>query len=1019
MGDERWFEVKQLLDEALDLTPDARRAFLERVCGDDLALKAEVEAFLAHDNTADGFMETPAVDGSAPFSAIHGPPEAAPPQANEGGSSRKTGFFWVAAAAGVVFLVLAAGTTWKATRYFDEIPGFGWSTARAGGVWRVTQVASSGPATLLRPGDAIQAFNGDSRAGAIGPEAYALGLTPGSAYNVRVLRGQQVLDLALTVGVEPASVGLFVLYLMLAVSFCGMGMILGFSRPADRITQVGCLAGCAAGARLLELGASPFFGVGHGVALILDHALSLASPWHLALGYHFFYLFSLRRSRPWAALALVFYVVCALKAAVTGVFSLAALGGAGSLIQFQYAHPAWSTITDLLHASSVWGSFDIVVFGAFCGVVLRGYFLTHSPDHRRRFRWVAFGCVSGLLPLLLVLTSRLALWGMNATTLVDRIPWTTLIHAADACLAVLPASLAYAVVKYRVMEVSIVIRLGLQYLIARRLLEMVLLLPPTVLVFVLLEQRERTVQQLLLAPPLYLGVSLPVAWAVMRRYREPLMAAVDRRFFREANDRETLLRATLTRVREARRVEEVARIVSEAVDAAFHPMFICVLSRQAPDGPFAISHTSASALPHLAAQAASAVAQILASPSKSPFDVWTGNPSNAGPALAVAIRDGDNRPTGVLLLGARRSEEPYGGSERDLLQGIADQIGLALRILFLESQLDDDSSVRLVAPPSNRAPIELLPECPECGTCYDAATAIRCLTDGAQLIRRVPRELANRYRLLRRIGLGGMGAVYEAIDRELQRRVAIKVTRDTGLTHLAARSHSRCEARAIARLNHAGIVTIFDVGRFGEDGAYIVMELVEGQTWRAELGRRVLSLRAIAAWMSQLLDVLEAAHAAGVLHRDLKPENVLVTAASGEVHGRLKVVDFGLAALVTTDAHQHRLTIPNSIVGTLGYMSPEQLRGEACDERTDLFTAGIMAIEAISGIEPWTDSHYGPASVELVNRRLPAGLKEADRLGSVLRMCVALDPSDRFPTAASMSAELVPALLACAAVAVD
>src|SRR5687768_10909462 len=123
--------------------------------------------------------------------------------------------------------------------------------------------------------------------------------------------------------------------------------------------------------------------------------------------------------------------------------------------------------------------------------------------------------------------------------------------------------------------------------------------------------------------------------------------------------------------------------------------------------------------------------------------------------------------------------------------------------------------------------------------------------------------------------------------------------------------------------------------------------------------------------------------------------------APGPNGHRVKLVDFGLAALDSADSHPHRLTIPGSVVGTLGYMAPEQLRGERCDERSDLFAAGVMAIEAISGLSPWTHGRYGPASVDAIDRRLGAGV-QSETLRRVLGTCVALNPSDRFPAASQM-----------------
>src|SRR5262249_8233617 len=147
------------------------------------------------------------------------------------------------------------------------------------------------------------------------------------------------------------------------------------------------------------------------------------------------------------------------------------------------------------------------------------------------------------------------------------------------------------------------------------------------------------------------------------------------------------------------------------------------------------------------------------------------------------------------------------------------------------------------------------------------------------------------------------------------------------------------------QLVHPNIVAIHDYGTLSADGAYLVMERVPGCTWRSELEKRqVLGPQTAAQWFDQLLRGLEAAHVAGIVHRDLKPENVLVS------QDQIKILDFGIAKMGRAeDSGSYSLTLPGTVLGTLGYMAPEQLMGRGSDERSDLFSAGVMAVEAITG----------------------------------------------------------------------
>lgn len=393
------------------------------------------------------------------------------------------------------------------------------------------------------------------------------------------------------------------------------------------------------------------------------------------------------------------------------------------------------------------------------------------------------------------------------------------------------------------------------------------------------------------------------------------------------------------------------------------------------------------------------------------------------------MNDSENQLAGVLLLGEKKSEEPYDPNDRRLLLAIAHQIATAIEVGQLRAQIKRKSkSERQVLARLDAAQINLLRECPECGLCFDAS-AQQCAECGSDLILPLPveRTIEERYRLERLLGKGGMGAVYVATDLRLRRAVAVKLIHADYFGDKKLLRRFEKEAQTAARLSHPNIVRVFDYGRtqtggVTSSGAWLVMELVRGVTMREELNRLGrLSPELAADWFQQLLDGLEAAHLASIVHRDLKPENVLISRdAQGQPH--LQILDFGLAKLREASPLAGNpgeglttLTKPGTIVGTLFYMSPEQLSGEMAGEPSDIFTIGVMVAEALTGHRPF----YGktPADVlEAIWRRpfrFSGDSSELLALNRVVQRCLMVSPRHRYQTVAELQAELIPALRAC------
>jgi serine/threonine protein kinase/TolB-like protein/tetratricopeptide (TPR) repeat protein len=277
-----------------------------------------------------------------------------------------------------------------------------------------------------------------------------------------------------------------------------------------------------------------------------------------------------------------------------------------------------------------------------------------------------------------------------------------------------------------------------------------------------------------------------------------------------------------------------------------------------------------------------------------------------------------------------------------------------------------------------------------------------------------PGKTLSHYRLLEEIGRGGMGVVYQALDTKLDRRVALKVLPEEATADPERLERFRREAKAVAALNHPGIVTIYSVEE-AEGVHFLTMELVKGRTLQEIIPESGMSLERIFQISIPLSEALAAAHERGIVHRDLKPSNIVVTE-----EGRVKVLDFGLAKLLLAKEELSEGSIPptrtlataeGKVMGTVPYMSPEQVSGKGLDSRTDIFSLGIILYEMATGKRPFT----GESSAELASailRDQPSSISDVrsdlpGHLGWVTRRCLEKDPRRRYQSALDISNELV------------
>lgn len=961
-------------------------------------------------------------------------------------STRRPWFFWFTIVAGLVFIgfgLFVASMIFK----YHRLDQYGYTiVAEPGGVV-VAEVDPTGPAAgKLQPGDRILVINGDTRFSRVTQFFWRNSFLEGGILSLKIERNGIEQELSFSGAKYPASqatvnsrLNRIIPYVPRYLACLIVALMIGLLKPGERRARLVAYAFLTLSHQAIAFPITPtrmmFDPVEDRIAYFI--VLMHGGIWFGPVVYHSSYRFleAIPEGRLWTVIQWMLY--SAAGALYLNRIVLTTASQTGAAIEFRSGYYQAERLF-----SQIENWYWPLCLIAISAVLIRNNRVVRQADQRRRVRMALYGSLLSILPQTAVTFSAriFVAAGHESVANGDVFDTLRLIAAMMAILA--PVSWGYAILNRQVYDIQVVIRRSVQYLLAKNALRLFLALPVAGVLYVVVTKSDRPLRELIVYlffdNPYYL--LLIVAAAAGLIYRGRLRDWIDRQFFREAYQQDKILRELSEEVRGLDSMSEMSRLVSQKVEEALHPERLYLFYREEDKRDLSLSYSTGGSREELRIPEEYELLRVMEHHGKAmdfPFPPKIKLPqqemdwlSSMGTSLIVPMNGAESRLAGLLLLGPKKSEAPYSGSDRQLLDTLANQIAVVYENVRLKERVARERKIqREVLARVEERKINLLKECPRCGRCYDSSET-NCADDQSELRLSLPveRTVEGRYRLNKLIGKGGMGAVYEASDIRLNRSVAVKILSGGLFGNRDALRRFQREARASARLSHANIVTVYDYGALSTEGAYLVMELLKGKTLGEILKNKIYLEPAVAAdWFDQVFSAMEAAHEAGVIHRDLKPENIFIVEdpVNEDAQPVVKILDFGVAKVtqldVSSDTTTYSVTMPGMVLGTFGYMAPEQLMGGEVDQRSDIFSLGVIVVRALTGSIPFTGKTYQELITAITSRpyHLPGDAPEAQRLDAALQKCLATEKEKRFASVAEMRRELIPAMRQNLSLALD
>ena len=814
---------------------------------------------------------------------------------------------------------------------------------------RIMVTSISGPSAErsgLVAGDVLSEVNGQNIGTEVDWLAQRMNFESDEAIAIRVERARQAVDLKMMVHgriwdeLDRAARTSQIIFLANKLITLVIGLFVVFSRPKDLVSRIG--------GWVLVAMATVYEPFPDGLAASIR-----ALPFVVAIPVMLVHVSAAIRTSLLAGFFCLFPKTLFTKRWIWTAFV------AGPLFATMYSlYLLARTVYDPGHLSGLAPKWVLTAFGLQSLVYLLiavvvvpvNYWRLELLTERRRFRVVSYGALLGMVFYLPRVIESAAFETNSVLTQFLESPTANLV--SNVGVLIFPLSFAYAILRQRLFDVRVIIRRGLQYAMARRFLLAIPMMAAGLLALDLIFHGNQPLFEVLKAH----GAGYVAVWALAGlayQQRNVWLSWLDRRFFRDKYDAQWLFRQVMDDIRHAANVEEVSSGVVTRVVEALHAEFCALLVRKpeeplyrvvaaAPPGSLTADLPATNKLIPLVRMLGRSVPIMLAESG------WLGQQlpqvdkdflHNARIDLLVPVVLAAGGIEALIVVGAKRSEEPYSAEDTGLLENVASAVALLL--------------TRGTSTLHGRS----LEECPSCGTCYDTGTT-KCEKD-ASLLKLVatPRVLGQRYRLEKRLGQGGMGKVYRATDFSLNRTVAVKMIRDELFANQNAMEKFRQESRVTASLAHPNVVTVHDFGIDASQHVFLVMELLEGITLREEFRQNVrLTAERTLELFEGICAGIGAAHARGLVHRDLKPENIFLSRPN--VLELVKITDFGIAKTLAELANNTNATATGVLVGTMRYMSPEQLQGKSISARWDVWALGVIAYEALCGTAPFSGTDF-------------------------------------------------------------